>query len=112
MFPQQPCIIGIGLKNKKVNKINILSGEKMNEVYVTPNGEWAIVKQSDPEWQATFGEIATYFNAVRIRDNFLAFSGGKLKHVFEWFAKRMIISKDEAKYQISLLENSNDAGTE
>lgn len=72
----------------------------MKEVYVTPNGQWKIVEQSDPAWQSVFGKDSTYFNAVRVEDNFLVFSGGNLESVFEWLCKMKIISSDEAKYQI------------
>lgn len=84
----------------------------MKEIYTTPNGEWKIVEQSDPEWQAVFGKQSVYFNAVRTRDNFLVFSGGKVSPVLEWFCKMKIISSDEMKHQINLLESSNGADTE
>lgn len=83
----------------------------MKEVYTSPNGEWKIVEQNDPEWQAVFGKENTYFNVVRTKDNFLIFSGVGLRYVFEWLSKRMIISKDEMKYQISLLESDNGTST-
>lgn len=80
----------------------------MKEIYVTPSKEWKIVEQSDPEWQAVFGKKHMYFNVVRVKDNFLIFSGGTLKYVYEWLYKRMLISKDEMNYQISLLEKNNE----
>lgn len=83
----------------------------MKEVYTTPNGEWKIVEQSDPEWQSVFGESLKYFNAVRVTDNFLIFSGKDLESVFKWLYKRMIISKDEMNYQIALRETSDETST-
>lgn len=80
----------------------------MKEVYVTPNGQWKVLEQNNPEWQSIFGKTPTYFNVVRANDGFLVYSGGNLKSVFEWLSKRMIISKDEAKHQIKLLENGNE----
>lgn len=76
----------------------------MKEIYTTPNGEWKIIEQSDPEWQAVFGQQSTYFNAVRTKDNFLAFSGGKIKTVLEWLCKMRVVSSDEMNYQVDLLE--------
>lgn len=76
----------------------------MREIYTTPNGKWKIVEQNDPDWQAVFGQAHTYFNAVRVEDNLIVFSNFNLKYIFEWFCEMRIISKDEMRHQIGLLE--------
>lgn len=72
----------------------------MNVVYTTPNREWEVKGQSDPEWQSIFGYDKLYYNAYRISDNLIVYCGGSIEDTLRWFRKMNIISEDEMKYQI------------
>ena len=72
----------------------------MELIYETPNKEWRVEKQSNPEWQEVFGKDAVYYNAVKAFNNFIAYSGANLIEVLRWLVKQNIISKDEMNYQL------------
>lgn len=71
----------------------------MKIIYETPSKEWAIVEQTDPIWESVFGKESVYFNAYRVKDKFLIYSGVTVLQVLNWFRKMNIISEDELKSQ-------------
>jgi hypothetical protein len=72
----------------------------MKIIYETPNKEYAIVEQTDPEWQAVFGTDAVYYNAVKISTKSIIYTGISVPPVLKWLRKFSVISEDEMNYQI------------
>lgn len=82
------------------------------EVYVTPNKEYVILKSTDPNWQAIFGFDGAWYIILRKEDSIPVWDNIVLKKCFKWLRQQNIISKDEMKYWIKQLCPVQPSATE
>lgn len=87
----------------------------MDIVYTTPNTEFIITKQNDPEWQAVFGFSSTYYNiskkvTMETEGGFeIQHSSLNLEGAFRWLRWIKVISTDEMNYQILQHKRNEEA---
>lgn len=96
----------------------------MNFIYESPNKEWRIVRQNDPEWEEVFGSDISMFNICKYNEslerysennpklnlsNYIIFhSVENLEDAFRWLRWNKVISSDEMKYQVGLLNKKEE----